>query len=187
MNDFFGALAAVLAAVITGAGAYIGVSLRRQLKTRVSERRLTSYAALWQVTKKAAPSRQHSLTGVERMELFEEMTSWYYNDGFGMCMSPGCRNVFMKAKANLVAPSNDLEPTLRDYVVQPDGEEQSRRSNLAVSQMSLLRTRMRADLEIFGRWYRDQDLNDQERAFLKDCGEDLSKYPWRPRRPLLRP
>jgi len=71
MNDFFGAVAVVLAAMITGAGAYVGVSLRRQLRTRVSERRLTAYAALWQVTRKAAPSRQDSLTEAERMELFE--------------------------------------------------------------------------------------------------------------------
>ena len=56
MNDFFGAVAVVLAAMITGAGAYVGVSLRRQLRTRVSERRLIAYAALWQVTRKAAPS-----------------------------------------------------------------------------------------------------------------------------------
>ena len=77
MNDFFGAVAVVLAAMITGAGAYVGVSLRRQLRTRVSERRLIAYAALWQVTRKAAPSRQDSLTEAERMELFEEMTSWY--------------------------------------------------------------------------------------------------------------
>jgi len=47
MNDFSGAVAVVLAAMITGAGAYVGVSLRRQLRTRVSERRLTTYAALW--------------------------------------------------------------------------------------------------------------------------------------------
>lgn len=186
MNDFFGAVAVVLAAMITGAGAYVGVSLRRQLRTRVSERRLIAYAALWQVTRKAAPSRQDSLTEAERMELFEEMTSWYYQDGSGMCMTSGCRNIFFKAKANLVALSDDLEPTLRDYLAQAESEEQSRRSNLAVSQLSLLRTRVRADLEIFGRWYRDQDLNDEERAFLKDCGEDISKYPWRPRRPLLR-
>ena len=72
MNDFSGAVAVVLAAMITGAGAhYVGVSLRRQLRTRVSERRLTAYAALWQVTRKAAPSRQDSLTEAERMELFE--------------------------------------------------------------------------------------------------------------------
>jgi len=31
------------------------------------------------------------------MELFEEMTSWYYQDGFGMCMTSGCRNIFFKA------------------------------------------------------------------------------------------
>ncbi len=187
MNDIFGAVAAVLAAMIAGAGAYLGVSLRRQLKARVSERRLSAYAALWQVTKKAAPSRQDALTEEQRTKLFEKMTSWYYQDGFGMCMTAGCRNVFLKAKANLVGLSNDLEPTLRDYVLRADSEEQKRRSDLAISQLSLLRTRMRADLEIFGRWYRDKDLNDEDRAFLEDCGEDLSKYPWRPRRPLRRP
>lgn len=186
MNDFLSVVAAVLAAVITGAGAYVGVSLRRQLKSRVSERRLTAYAALWQVTKKAALSRQNSLTEAERRELFEDMTSWYYQNGFGMCMTADCRNVFLGAKANLVAPADGLEETLRKYVVQAGREDHSRRSELAVRQLSLLRTRMRADLEIFGRWYRSQDLNDEERAFLKACGEDLSKYPWRPRHPLLR-
>jgi hypothetical protein len=145
MNDFVSVVAAVLAAAITGAGAYIGVSLRRQLKTRVSERRLTPYAALWQVTGKAAASGQDSLTEAERLELFEDMTSWYYHDGSGMCMTAACRNIFLKAKANLVARASDLEPALlRDYVVQAGSEEQNRRSDLAVSQLSLLRTRMRA-------------------------------------------
>jgi hypothetical protein len=175
MNDLFGAVASLLAAIIVVIGAYVGVSLRRQLKSRVSERRLTAYAGLWQVTEKAAPSRQSALTESERKVLFEKLTSWYYRHGFGMCLTSGCRNVFLKAKANLVAKSEDLEPTLRNYALHPDGEEQSRRSNLAIGQLSLLRTRMRADLDIFGRWYRDEDLSDEERAFLKDCGEVTSQ------------
>src|ERR1700733_9994716 len=113
MNDFLSVVAAVLAAVITGAGAYVGVSLRRQLKSRVSERRLTAYAALWQVTKKAALSRQNSLTEAERRELFENMSSCYYKKGFGMCMPADSRNFFWAAKANLVPPADGLEETLR--------------------------------------------------------------------------
>ncbi len=186
MNNLFGAVASLLAAIIAFVGAYVGISLRRQLRNRVSERRLTAYAALWQVTEKAAPSRQNTLTEAERKELFEDMTSWYYRDGFGMCMTSGCRNIFLKAKENLVIPSNDLKPTLRNYALHADGEEQKHRSDLTIGQLSMLRTRMRADLEIFGLWYRDEDLNDEERAFLKDCGEDLSKYPWRPQRRQLR-
>jgi hypothetical protein len=177
----------LLAAIIAVIGAYVGVNLRRQLKTRVSERRLTAYAALWQVTEKAAPSRQNALTEAERRQLFDELTSWYYRHGFGMCLTSDSRNVFLKAKANLVVKSKDLEPTLRNYALHEEGEEQGCRSNLAISQLSLLRTRMRADLNIFGRWYRDEELSDEERAFLKDCGEDLSEYPWRrpPRRPRV--
>jgi hypothetical protein len=130
MNDLFGAVASLLAAIIVVIGAYVGVSLRRQLKNRVSERRLTAYADLWQVTQKAAPSRRNALTEDDRETLFKDLTSWYYRDGFGMCLTSGCRNVFLKAKANLVAKSKDLEPTLRNYALHADGEEQSRRSKL---------------------------------------------------------
>jgi hypothetical protein len=179
MNDPFSAIATLLAAIIALIGAYVGVSLRRQLKNQVSERRLTAYAALWQAMEKAAPSRQKPLTESERSELFDKLTSWYYSNGFGMCLTSGCRNVFLKAKGNLVARTSDLQPTLRKYVLHADNKEQERRSKLAISQLSLLRTRMRADLDIFGRWYQDEDLSDEARAFLEDCGEDFSEYPWR--------
>jgi hypothetical protein len=179
VNSYFGAAATLLAAVIALTGAYVGVSLRRQLRSRVSERRLAAYAALWQLTEKAAPSRQRALSEAERRQLFKELTSWYYRDGSGMCLTSGCRNVFLEAKANLIKESNELHPVLHKYVFQEEGQEERRRSDLTISQLSLLRTRMRADLDIFGRWYQKEGLSEEARNFLKDCGEDPSKYPWR--------
>lgn len=51
------------------------------------------------------------------------------------------------------------------------------RSDLAIRQLSLLRTAMRADLGIIGRPY-GQSLDPVDRAFLRSAGVRLWERPW---------
>jgi hypothetical protein len=47
-----------------------------------------------------------------------------------------------------------------------------------LTQLSLLRTSMRADIRIFTEPY-DEDLSDDDIAFLRACNVDLGRPPWR--------
>ena len=49
---------------------------------------------------------------------------------------------------------------------------------LSVRQLSLLRTRLKADLAVYRRVY-DRDLTPEDKAFLRLCGENLLRRPWR--------
>jgi hypothetical protein len=73
-----------------------------------------------QLTEKAAPSRPNDLTRDERKDLFDEMTSWYYHNGFGMCVTSSCRNIFLKAgEAQLNGRQGPCLPFLRAMRTQP--------------------------------------------------------------------
>ena len=170
----------VVTAVLGLAALYYGQSLRRrtdaEVEAQVAEKRFAAYAALWSKTKLASPTRRTPMTGRERSKLFDDLTDWYYDCGHGMLLAEQTRNIYLKAKKNLICSVDELEPASLAEKVAVGGE--SARSSLSVDQLSLLRTSMRADVRIYTEPY-DQQLSPDDIAFLNACSVDLARPPWR--------
>jgi hypothetical protein len=166
-------------------GLYLAHSYRRQTTLRVAERRLSVYATLWDKMGLATPVRivkwniQQPLTAKEREELFRTLTAWYFENGNGMLLGDGTRSIYLCVKDNLVCPLEFYEPqSIREKLQKLRPEEQGQaRGKLAIRQLSLLRTRMRADLSIYGVPYHS-GLDEDDKALLRHCREKLSAKPW---------
>lgn len=167
-------------AVLGVAALYYGQSLRRrtraEVEAQVAEKRFAAYAALWAKTKPASPMRGTPMTESERSKLFNDLTDWYYDCGHGMLLAEQTRNIYLKAKKNLTCPVNELEPASLAEKVATDGA--MARSSLSVDQLSLLRTSMRGDIQIYTEPY-DEQLSPDDIAFLEACNVDLGQPPWR--------
>jgi hypothetical protein len=153
------AMGIVITALLTGATIYYGSNLRRrtraEVEARVAEKRFPAYAALWETTKVASPMRHSPLAPGERTDLFNSLTDWYYGCGYGMLLTEPTRNIYLRAKANLTCPREELVPaSLRDRAAEDDAV----RGWASIDQFSLLRTSMRADVEIFTQPY-DEELS----------------------------
>jgi hypothetical protein len=174
----------VVTAVLGVVGAYLAHNLRRQVALRVADRRLAAYSALWSRMGSASPVRlatwiARPLSLREREQLFREFTAWYYENGNGIFVGAGTRSMYLRAKDNLVCPVESFVPkAIRDRMLPLSAEEQEwARGCIAIRQLSLLRTRMRADLDVYGIPYH-VELDESDRAFLVACGESLSSPPW---------
>lgn len=180
----------VLATVFLGiVGLYLTHSYRRQVKQKTANGRMKSYAELWEITKLASPHRLEErrprtlsgpLTEDERENLYVALMDWYYKNGNGMFLGDRTRKIYLAAKDNLTCSDGALKPPQLCKVLQNLPEEQrlERRGELSIRQLSLLRARMRADLEVYGTLF-FRDLRDEDKYFLKHCGENLRRKPWR--------
>jgi hypothetical protein len=123
----------------------------------------------------------------ERETLHKNITSWYYEKGQGMLMTPETREMFFKVKDNLVFdPETEFEPgrqptNFEKAVRDLEGDERAKYQGTAlIRQLSLLRTRLKADLSLYGPPYDAESTGDPDSiAFLKDCGENLDRRPWK--------
>lgn len=175
----------IITAALAIVGLYLAHSYRRQIALRVAERRLSTYAALWDKMGVATPVRivawnvSQPLTAKEREELFRAFTAWYFEDGNGMLVGDSTRTIYLRVKDNLVCPIEYYQPqSIREKLQKLLPEEQDKaRGTLAIRQLSLLRTRMKADLSIYGVPYHS-NLDEDDKALLKHCGESLSSKPW---------
>jgi hypothetical protein len=106
---------------------------------------------------------------------------WYYSEGNGMLLANGTRTMFLKVKDNLVRAPEELEPrSFRTEVLNAEVDKREAiRGERAIQQLSLLRTRMKADLGVFGIHYGGGLEDAHKKSFLKDCGECLWRRPWR--------
>ena len=107
------------------------------------------------------------------------LTKWYYENGHGMYLSDKTRRLYLTAKDNLICPDDALKPPkLYDILKKlPEQNRIEKRGHLSIHQLSLLRARMRADLEVYSVLYFG-DLQDEDKAFLEYCGENWHKKPW---------
>jgi hypothetical protein len=158
----------------------IANSLRRRITLQITERRLQAYVALWEQMKVASPMRLYGpdpqpLTSQERKELYDQFTSWYYDNGNGMLLGQETRNLYLCAKKNLVCPFEKIEPKSLQTEERKTDEGRGR---LSMRQLSLLRTRMKADLEIYGSYFFGK-LEPDDKVFLKHCRQQLHRRPWR--------
>lgn len=166
-------------------GFYLAHSYRRKIALSVAEKRLAAYSALWGRMNIASPVRlsewrDEPLTRDEREKLFKDFTAWYYENGNGMLLGDSTRNIYLRVKDNLVCPIDYFEPeTLRARLKSMSQEEQEKeRGRLSIRQLSLLRSRMKTDLEVYGSPYHNK-LDDNAKALLIRCGEDLSSKVWK--------
>ncbi|MGZ8919127.1 MAG: hypothetical protein ACXW0T_12975 [Methylobacter sp.] len=179
-------IADVVVTLILGLiGYYLANSYRRKIALSVAEKRLAAYSALWNRMVIASPVRQSEwmdepLTSKERNELFKDFTAWYYENGNGMLLGGGTRTIYLRVKDNLVCPIDYYEPeSIRTRLKMMSYEEQEKeRGRLSIRQLSLLRSRMKADLEVYGPPYHNK-LDDDAKAFLRWCGEDLTSKVWK--------
>lgn len=181
-------IAAIAVPIVTLIGAYLAYSHRRQIKMHVAEKRLAAYEKLWDKMSFASPVRltkwkAQPLTREERETLFDDFTAWYFKNGNGMFLGDRTRSIYLRVKDNLICDLEYYEPSsIREKLEKLSPEEQEQvRGYLSIRQLSLLRNRMKADLDVYGLPYH-VGLDEGDRALLDYCNEDLSSKPWASRR-----
>jgi hypothetical protein len=182
-SDVLGIAATLIVGVATIFFAY---GYRRQLGIRTAERRIGAYGDLWSLTYVARPSRHMAegsvLTDDERRELWVDMSKWYFRAGNGMLMTESTRALYFTVKDNLLADGEALEPqrARRRLAALSGGELAWARGKLAMDQLSLLRTQMKSDLDIYGRHYGDPP-DDEDADLLRVAKLNPNRRPWRAR------
>jgi hypothetical protein len=180
-------------------GVYLGHNYRRQVRLDLASHRLEAYSSLWEETGLAAPTRLDEGTGLaevgrplsrslsvdERMRLYRHLTTWYYKNGGGMLLAADTRSLYLNAKHNLVCADESLAPkAFRKHLVSEALLSHDRRLTAAergcysIRQLSLLRSQMKADLAIYGVPFVGT-LQRHEQEFLRGCGVNLLRRPWR--------
>ena len=89
------------------------------------------------------------------------------------------RTMYLKAKDNLVCSLEYFVPESTKMKLQSMSKEdqENQRGCYSIRQLSLLRSRMRADLEVYGKPYL-KELDEDDRAFLTECRQKLWQKPW---------
>ncbi|HXN02422.1 MAG TPA: hypothetical protein VN973_11110 [Candidatus Dormibacteraeota bacterium] len=172
-------LASVIGLALTGAGLYFAYNHRRQVQLQITDHRLSAYAGLWSLMRPAAPMKTPdggSLSADERRHLFDEMTNWYFHEGHGMLLESLTREIYLKAKHNLLCPDDQLEPRVFHGAKKLSDRE---RGDLSIRQLSLLRSQMKKDIEVYGIPFH-KNLSHPDKEFLKLCGANLDRPPWAP-------
>lgn len=179
----------ILVTILLGIiGLYLTHSFRRQVKQKTADRRMKSYSELWTITGVASPTRlkewhvgmpRGPVTQEERGNLYVEFTKWYYKSGNGLFLGDGTRSLYLATKDNLICPDSALKPSKIYDALQklPEEQRSAKRGEMSIRQLSLLRARMRADLEVYGTLFFGE-LQDEDKEFLEYCGENLNRKPW---------
>lgn len=160
------------------AGFAVARNINRDVRLKLAERRLAAYERLWAEFRLISPYEPAPIE-TTRKALHKRLTDWYYANGDGMLLLRGSREVYLNAKDNLIRPLAEIVPVVarkRLQALGPD-EQDNQRGLLAQRQFSLLRTQLKSDLAMYGRPY-GPSLNEEDRAFLADCGVDLRAEPW---------
>lgn len=153
--------------------AYIGLSIRQkrrqEIAVNVADHRLDAYAALWSKIPLSPELRkltgEPALTPNKRREIFDQMTAWYYGDGHGMMLGASTRSIYLTVKTNLICEPDQFVPTSCSDAIRESDEA---RSAAVIRQLSLLRSAMRADLEVYGKPW-GKPLQPVDREFLYAC------------------
>ena len=153
--------------------AYIGLSIRQkrrqEIAVNVADHRLDAYAALWSKIPLSPELRklrsEEPLKPNECREIFDQLTAWYYGDGCGMMLGASTRSIYLTIKTNLICNPDQFVPTSCSDAVRKSDDA---RSEAVIRQLSLLRSAMRADLEVYGKPW-GKPLQPVDREFLYAC------------------
>jgi hypothetical protein len=189
MSDTVKVLDVVLNGLLLGIGIFLANNFRRQLQLKMVDRRVEAYSHLWALMSVAGPWRieagRGAMSHTERTDLYHHMTSWYFS-GDGMLLAETTRDVYLNAKFNLICSVESLRLKLspeedklfKESLPDLPHDLEEWRGRLSMRQLSLLRTQMKADLEIKGFTYQ-RCMNVADRAFLRYAGVNLRKQPWK--------
>ena len=100
-----------------------------QYRAAIIGPQLEAYRALWAVLYVVRPTRIEPISERERSDLLSALTSWYYSEGNGICLSFEAGKAWRSAR-------NTLTDGLPDSAVK--------------NAFSSLRTRLKLDLEVYG-------------------------------------
>jgi hypothetical protein len=169
-------------------GLYFAHSYRRQQQLRIAERRLDAYRDLWCLMEVARPTRvKHvnvdqsgALKREEALDLYHDMTAWYFGSGGGLLLPDDTKRLYLKVKEKL----GDFAIGRKPWCDECEGRER-------MDEIGVLRAQMRLDLDIYSVPYmsipdsEDTKPNEATKtALLKDAHIDpraLGAPPWRAR------
>jgi alkanesulfonate monooxygenase SsuD/methylene tetrahydromethanopterin reductase-like flavin-dependent oxidoreductase (luciferase family) len=160
----------VITTALAVIGLYLAHSLTRQQRLKIAEQRIDVYRKLWSEMFVARPSRvdppegRRPLSPTEAAGLHEAMTKWYFEGGHGMLLPHDTREMYLTAKRRL-----------GQYALEGqdgDWDEDGRR---IMRDLSLLRSQMKSDLDIYGVFYFDS-LDDGDREFIEASGVDPERW-----------
>lgn len=169
------AVTAFLGVVTIFVGLSIHLKRRQEIAAVVTQRRYEAYSTLWALIPYSPELQElqpnQRLKPEDRDDLFDKMTAWYYGSGRGMMLGDDTRGIYLAAKKNLICKVEEFVPQAARGQIRGSDEE---RTKQCVRQLSLLRSAMRADFEVFGKpWGRE--VNDRDREFILECGARPSR------------
>lgn len=164
-------------------GLWLAHNYRRQVRLKLAERQVEAYLRLWTLTAVATPERRTPLDADERQAMYDGMVRWYFDDGDGIFLSPGTRDLFIALRENLVCPVGTIRPPIlaREISALNDADAQLRRGCIVIRQASLLRTQLKTDLDLHFGYNYYSDLGADDRALLRFSGISTWRKPWRRR------
>ena len=166
-------------------GVVVALNIRRDMRLKVAERRLSAYERLWAATSVTSPYGE-PLNEEGRNALHACLTGWYYANGDGLLLENVSKSVYLAAKDNLILPVDKIVPleSRRKMLALSGSELERQRGLLARRQFSLLRNQLKSDLAEYGRPY-VSGLDPEDVAFLRACGVKVNRKPWKVRRAKL--
>src|SRR5262245_24764630 len=167
------AVTAFLGIVTVFVGLSITLKRRQETAVAVAQNRFGFYAALWEMIPYSPEllklKKEPPLTPQQLERLFDKLTDWYYTGGHGMLLGSDARAIYLTVKKNMLCDPTEFVPASKRNVVAESHDE---RSDLVVRQLSLLRSAMRADLQVYGEPW-GKRLDGVDREFLRACGVSL--------------
>jgi hypothetical protein len=169
------AVTAFLGVVTIFVGLSIHLKRRQEIAAVVTQKRYEAYSSLWELIPYSPELQElqptQRLKPEDRDDLFDKMTAWYYGSGRGMMLGDDTRGIYLTAKKNLTCKVSEFVPASARKQI---GESEEERTSQCVRQLSLLRSAMRADFEVFGKpWGRE--INERDREFILECGARPSR------------
>jgi hypothetical protein len=163
----------IVESLIAVIGLYLAHSFRRSQRLTIAEKRLGSYQALWEVMEVARPTRMDPADGAgpllpaEAADLYKAMTHWYYSHGQGMLLTDRTKTLYLATKKRLGG-----------YSASPPAEWRAA-GKQRIDELSLLRTQMKRDLDIYGVFYAEK-LDENGESLLLDAHIDPERWMARP-------
>jgi hypothetical protein len=164
----------VITSAVAVIGLYLAHSFSRQQRIKIAEQRLDGYRKLWGHMFVARPSRveppenMSPLTPREAAGLHGEMTKWYFEGGNGMLLRHDTREMYLAVKRRM-----------GQYALESQSRDSDQAGCRVMRDLSLLRSQMKSDLQIYGVFYFDT-LNDGDRELIRTSGLDPERWglPW---------
>jgi steroid delta-isomerase-like uncharacterized protein len=164
----------VITSAIAVIGVYLAHSFSRQQRIKIAEQRVDGYRKLWgqmfvaRPTRVEPPENMAPLAPDEAARLHMKLTKWYFEGGNGMLLPHDTREMYLAVKRRMGR-----------YASESKGGDWHEAGDRVMRDLSLLRSQMKSDLQIYGVFYFDS-LNDGDRELIRTSGLDPERWgrPW---------